>query len=140
MVTDTKVPLFKDHFWHFQIKIKFRKKIKRQDSVRLPDVNFFWIIPWYLATSIKKKKKKKSQLVETLMFICMQKMIFLPNFFFWDIVKILQTYYFEYFENAWSYPEVMVVSPCRHLWCLKCWNRPVGDFDVYLLAKNQLPS
>ena len=25
-VADTKVPLFKDHFWHFQIKIKFRKK------------------------------------------------------------------------------------------------------------------
>ena len=28
LVTDTKVPLFKDHFWHFQIKIKFRKKIR----------------------------------------------------------------------------------------------------------------
>ena len=25
-VADTKVPLFKDHFWHFQIKIKFWKK------------------------------------------------------------------------------------------------------------------
>ena len=28
MITDTKVPLFKDHFWHFQIKIKFRKKLR----------------------------------------------------------------------------------------------------------------
>ena len=46
------------------------------------------------------------------MFICMQKMNSFPNFFFWDIVKILQTYYFEYFENAWSYPAVMIVSPC----------------------------
>ena len=27
-VADTKVPLFKDHFWHFQIKIKFRKKLR----------------------------------------------------------------------------------------------------------------
>ena len=25
-VADTKVPLFKEHFWHFQIKIKFQKK------------------------------------------------------------------------------------------------------------------
>ena len=53
----------------------------------------------------------------------MEKMNSLPNFFFWDIVKMLQTYYFEYFENAWSYPAVMIVSPCRlkstcsKLWC-----------------------
>ena len=79
--------------------------------------------------------QKQPQLVKTLMFICMEKMNSLPNFFFWDIVKILQTYYFEYFENAWSYPAVMIVSPCRHLWCPKCWNQLVGNFDVYLHAK-----
>ena len=28
-VANTKLPLFKDRFWHFQIKIKFRKKIMR---------------------------------------------------------------------------------------------------------------
>ena len=44
-VADTKVPLFKDPFWHFQIKIKFWKKIMRQGSIRLPDADFFWIIP-----------------------------------------------------------------------------------------------
>ena len=44
-VADTKVPLFKDYFWHFQIKIKFRKKITRQGSARLSDADFFWIIP-----------------------------------------------------------------------------------------------
>ena len=43
-VADTKVPLFKDHFWHFQIKIKFWKKMMRQGSIRLPDADFFWII------------------------------------------------------------------------------------------------
>ena len=32
-VPDTKVPLFKDHFWRFQIKIRFPKKIARQGSV-----------------------------------------------------------------------------------------------------------
>ena len=46
VVSDTKVPLFKDYFWHFQIKIKFRKKITSQSSIRLPNADFFWIIPW----------------------------------------------------------------------------------------------
>ena len=45
-VADTKVDLFKDHFWHFQIKKKSKKKITRQGGVRLPDADFFWIIPW----------------------------------------------------------------------------------------------
>ena len=44
-VVNTKVPLFKDPLWHFQIKMKFRKKITRQGSVRLPDADLFWIIP-----------------------------------------------------------------------------------------------
>ena len=38
-VANTKVPLFKDQFWHFQIKMKFRKKITRQGSVRLLDAS-----------------------------------------------------------------------------------------------------
>ena len=33
------------------------------------------------------------------MFICMQKMNSISNFFFWDIVRILQTFYFENFQN-----------------------------------------
>ena len=84
--------------------------------------------------------QKQSQLVETSMFICMQNMSSLPNFLFWDVVKILQTYYFEYFQNAWSYPAVMIVSPSRHLWCPKCWNQPAGNFDVHLQAKNAFSS
>ena len=28
----------------------------------------------------------------------------------------------KYFENAWSCPLIMVISPCRRLWCPKCWN------------------
>ena len=42
----------------------------------------------------------------------MQKMSFILTF--WDIVKILQTFYFEYFENVWLCPSIMIVSPCRH--------------------------
>ena len=41
---------------------------------------------------------------------------------FWDIVKILQTCYFKYFENAWSCPLIMIVWPCSKLWRPKCWN------------------
>ena len=44
-VADTKVALFKDYFWDFQIKIKFQKKITGQGSIRLPGADFFWIIP-----------------------------------------------------------------------------------------------
>ena len=48
IVADIKVSPFKDHFWHFQIKIKFGKKLRKNGSVRLPDAVFFWIIPCYL--------------------------------------------------------------------------------------------
>ena len=44
-VADTKVHLFNDHFWYFHIKITLPKKILRQGSFQLPDVDFFWIIP-----------------------------------------------------------------------------------------------
>ena len=47
VVADTRVPLYRDHFWYFQIKTKFRLKISRQGSIQLPDADFFWIIiPW----------------------------------------------------------------------------------------------
>ena len=29
----------------------------------------------------------------------------------------MQTYYSEYFANAWSYPSIMIASPCKKLWC-----------------------
>ena len=44
----------------------------------------------------------------------------------------------ETFLNAWSWTSIMIVSPCRKLWFSKCWNQLVGNFDVYLYAKNQL--
>ena len=55
-VADTKVPLFKDHFWHFQIKRKFWKKILKQGSVRILDTDFFWIIP--STRSVNKDNEK----------------------------------------------------------------------------------
>ena len=62
-----------------------------------------------------------------------------PSLLFWDVAKVLQTWYLEYFDNAWSYPSIMIVSPCRKLWCPKCWNQLAGNFDIYMHAKNQLP-
>ena len=43
-----------------------------------------------------------------------------------DNVKMLQTYYFEYLENAWSCPSIMLVLPCTKGWCPKCWNQIFG--------------
>ena len=48
----------------------------------------------------------------------------------------MQTCYFEHFENAWSCPSIMIVSPCRNLWCPKYWNQLVGNFDFNLREKN----
>ena len=55
--------------------------------------------------------------MESLMFICMQKM---NSLLFWDIVKILKTCYFEYFENAWSWLSIAIASTCSKLWNPKC--------------------
>ena len=40
-------------------------------------------------------KTRQCQLVEILLFICMQKMNSTPNFFFCDIVKMMQRFHFE---------------------------------------------
>ena len=69
------------------------------------------------------------------MFIWMQKMNSIPNFFF---EKILQTCYFEYFKNAWSCQSIMKVSLYRKFWYPKCWNQLAGNFNVYLHTKHQL--
>ena len=52
-----------------------------------------------------------------------------------DVTNVL---YLEYFENAWSYPSIMIASPCRKLWCPNCWNKLVGNSHPYLHAKNHL--
>ena len=57
---------------------------------------------------------------------------------FWDIFKILQTCYFEYFENAWSCPSIMEVSRCRKLWWPKCWNQ-LGHVWLYIPKTILLP-
>ena len=44
--------------------------------------------------------------------LCMQKINFISNFLFWDIVKILQTY-FWYSEHAWIRTPKMITSTCR---------------------------
>ena len=45
------------------------------------------------------------------------------NFDVYLHAKILQTCYFEHFENAWSCPSIMILLLCRKRWCLKRWNQ-----------------
>ena len=54
--------------------------------------------------------------------------------------KDIETCYFEYFENAWLCPSIMLVSPCKKLWYPMCWNQLVENFDVYLHAKTKSTS
>ena len=83
----------------------------------------YWALWKCLATSIKNDNASLK---------------FFFFFFFWDTVKVLQTCYFKYFDNAWPCPSILIVSPCRKLWWEKCWNQLLGKFDVDLYAKNQL--
>ena len=53
-----------------------------------------------------------------------------PLLLFWDIVKKLQTSYFEYFGSSWLYPSTMTLSPCRKLWSPKFWNQLVGNWAL----------
>ena len=86
----------------------------------------FWVLWAYRANSIKNNNAnlKKHWCLST----C-KKMNSITNFFFWDFANL----FFEYFENAWSCPS-MIVSPCRKIWYPKCWNQLVGNF-FYLHAK-----
>ena len=49
--------------------------------------------------------------------------------------KDIAACYFEYFENAWSCPSTMIVPLCRKLWCPKCWNQLVRNFDFICMQK-----
>ena len=71
------------------------------------------------------------------MFISMQKMNSIPKFFLGHC-KNIANFLLWYFENAWLCPSIILVLPCSKLWCLKSWNQLVGNFDVYLHAKNPL--
>ena len=52
------------------------------------------------------------QFVEILVFICRQKINFIPHIF-WGYYKDLGTSYFGYFEHAWLRTPRMIVSTCR---------------------------
>ena len=60
----------------------------------------------------------------------------IPSFFFWDNVKILWTCHFEYFENAWSYSSIMIVSPCRKSGCPECSNQKMQKMQIINFISN----
>ena len=53
-VADTKVPLFKDHFWHFQIKMKFRKRKKK--SGQRPTTGPWFDLDYSVVFSVRSLK------------------------------------------------------------------------------------
>ena len=66
-------------------------------------------------------------------------------FLFWDIVKILQTCYFEKFETAWSCPVIMIISTLqetlipkvlkftfRKLWSLSTCKKSISSLTAFL--------
>ena len=53
----------------------------------------------------------------------------------WRYLKLLQTFYLEYFENASSCPSIMIESPCRKFWWPKCWNQFVGNLMFIHMQK-----
>ena len=55
----------------------------------------------------------------------------IANLLLWELVL-------EYFENDWSWPSILIASPCRKLWRPKCWKQLAGNFYFNLHTKNQL--
>ena len=55
----------------------------------------------------------------------------IANLLLWELVL-------EKFENDWSWPSILIVSPCRKLWRPKCWKQLAGNFYFNLHTKNQL--
>ena len=64
----------------------------------------------------------------------------------------MQTFYFEYFKNSWSYPSIMIVSPfrklpkmpkvfkstCRKLWCLSAFKKSTSSLTYFLRYCNNI--
>ena len=76
--------------------------------------NLLLLVLWEcLIMPINSDSINLQQTLKPEVFICNQKM---DSLLFWHIAKILKTCYFECFENAWSCPSIMIVSPCRKLW------------------------
>ena len=79
----------------------------------------FWVLWTCLATSIKNDNANLQKL--QCLSACKNWTPFLTSFF-----QILLTCYFQYFENAWLCPSIMMVLLYRELWCPKCWNQLVA--------------
>ena len=131
----------------FCITIEHKNSCNTFFSIYCKNITTFlyWALWKCLATSIKKDN---ASLWKTWSLFPCEKwtpsqnevvfLFFFFFFFFWDTMKVLQTCYFKYFDNAWPCPSILIVSPCRKLWWEKCWNQLLGKFDVDLYAKNQL--
>ena len=71
-----------------------------------------------------------------ILWICVTISIFLT---FLKYCKDLQTFYFEYFENASSCSSIIIVAPCSTLWYPKCWNLLVDHTLMFKLQATLIP-
>ena len=69
----------------------------------------------------------------SVIFICMHKINSIPkSFFFLDIAKMLQRYYFAYLESSWSCTSIMIVWSCRKIWCLSIYQKSTSSLTSFL--------
>ena len=117
------------HDWTFVKYLNVLDHNRTHAAVNI--TNFlFWVLWICLVTSIKDNNANLQKL--WCLSAC-KKMNSIPNFY----VTISQTCYFEYFENAWPCPSIIIVQLCRKLRCSEYWSQLVASFHAYLHAKNQ---
>ena len=73
-------------------------------------------------------------LKEILMFICKQNINYISNFFVWDIVKTLQTFYFGNFGNTSKSPSKKTASVCRSHSCLFARKNSTSSLTSFIIV------
>ena len=76
----------------------------------------FWVLWTCLAVSFKKDNAN----LQKLMFICMQKVNFIFNFFFWDIKNIANLLFCELWGCLTIPIKIIVSICCTFLWLSAC--------------------
>ena len=70
-------------------------------------------------------------LSETMMFSCMQKINFISNFFFWNIVNTLNLLFLKLWKCL-IIPSKIMVSICRKLWCWSIFKKSTSSLTSFL--------
>ena len=100
---------------------------------KLPFYQFSWV------TLIFMKFCLWSDLLHDYQIFCKVSLKFVKkNWSYWIYIKLGIFWMFTILPMFFEH--VLIVSPCRNLWCPKCWNQLAGNIDVYLYAKKSTSS